>query len=193
MSKYYLIRTQSVPRDVKGWMDIEDYKHAKKFRGWGVGKIAEKQPTEPVEISATPKNGYELDPADWQDQGVPFMSKRLKAAIDSAGVDNINYLPITLKNTETGKVYEYFAFNLLGLVDAADPAQSKIDSHDGDFVGDSQINDLIIDDEKCGGLLMFRLKQKFSAVVVHEKIKKAVEAAGITTVTFMKPEDYMAL
>ena len=177
----------------EGWMDIEDWTGIEGFGDWGIGALAEQRPTGPVQINAVPHDGYQDDPADLQDKTVPLMSKRLKEAMDAAGVDNINYLPITLKNTETGRVYDYFAFNLLGLVAAADPAESKISSHDGDFVGDSQIEDLVIDESKTGGLLIFRLKEKFSAILVHEKVRQAIKSAGIKTVGFMRPEDYVAL
>jgi hypothetical protein len=193
MTQYFVMRALPSPDDVEGYMDIEDWDATEGFGDWSVGKLAQQRPTGSVQINAVPNDGYQGEPADLQDLNVPIMSKRLKAAMDAAGVDNINYLPITLKNTETGQVYDYFAFNLLGLVSAADRAQSKMASYDGDFVGDSQVYDLVIDESKCGGLLMFRLKEKFSAVIVHEKVKKAVEAAGIDTVAFMNPKDYMAL
>ena len=121
------------------------------------------------------------------------MSARLKEAIESAGVDNISFLPITLRNPESGQAYPYFAFNLVGLISATDFAKSNITSPDGGFIGDSQIHDLAIDESACRGFLMFRLKEKFSAIFVHRRVKEVIERRGIDTLKFVKPEDFMAL
>jgi hypothetical protein len=193
MAQYYVIRVVHPTGYGEGFIEIEDWDDIEGFDDWGVGRLAKKSPQGPVQIKAVPRDGFKGDPVDFQDQTVPLMSKRLKEVLDSAGVDNINYLPITLRHTETGQIYDYFAFNLLGLVAAADLAQSDISSFDGDFVGDSQVHGLVIDPSKPGGALIFRLKEKFTAILVHEKIKQAVESAGIKTITFIKPENYMAL
>jgi hypothetical protein len=121
------------------------------------------------------------------------MSNRLKQVLQSAGVDNINFHPVTLRNSETGQTYEYYAFNLVGRISAVDFKQSKIGSYDGDFVGDSQIHDLVIDDSRCRNALMFRMVEQFSTILAHRTVKEAVERSGITSVKFIKPEDFMAL
>jgi hypothetical protein len=36
---------------------------------------------------------------------------------------------------------------------------------------------------------MFRLAEAVNVILVHEKVKTAIEAAGIDTMTFMLPED----
>lgn len=121
------------------------------------------------------------------------MSRCLKEAIQSSGVDNIDFLPITLRNTASNEAYEYFAFNLIGLVSAADRAASAMASHDGDFLGDTRIYGLTMKDSIGKDLLMFRLKEKFSVVMIHRTVKEAIERAGIGTIKFVKPEDFMAL
>jgi hypothetical protein len=178
----------------QGYMEIEDWVDGiDGFDDWGVGRPARQHPAAPVEIRAVPHDGYTGLPDEFHDHSVPLMSRRLKEALDAAGVDNVIYLPVTLRNPDTGQTYEYYAFNLVGLVAATDLAQSNIASPDGDFVGDSQIHDLVIDESKCKGFLMFRLKEKFSAVFVHRRVKDTIESRGITTMKFTKPEDYMHL
>lgn len=44
---------------------------------------------------------------------------------------------------------------------------------------------------KTRGTLMFRLAEAVNAIVIHEKVKAAVQAAGIDTLTFMPPEDWV--
>jgi len=176
-----------------GYMEIEDWKKTEGFEDWSVGRPAARRPEGPVEIDVVPYLDYRGGPDEFLDLNVPLMSKRLKETIQAAGVDNVNFHPVTLRNTVTGETYEYFAFNLIGLVDAVDPGQSNITSHDGDFLGDSSITDLAVDEEAARGLLMFRLKQKFSVILVHRKVKEAVERVGIPSVRFIAPQDFMAL
>ena len=177
----------------QGYIEIEDWDDVEGFEDWGRGTPAQHQPAEPVEIKAVPSDGYTGLPDAFQDMSVPLMSKSLKEAIEAAGVDNIVFLPVTLRNTDTGDVYEYFAFNLIGLVAAADAAKSKMFSYDGDYVGDTQIQGLAVDDTQTRGFLMFRLKEKFSVIMVHKSVKESIERSGIPTVKFVKPEDFVAL
>jgi len=194
MSNYFILDRER-PDEQVGYMEIEDGADGvyEKFRLWRVGAPAQLPPPGPVVIEAVPHEGYTGHPVELNDGSIPLMSKRIREALDAAGVDNIVYFPVTLRNPETGQTYEYFAFNLIGLVAAADLGQSNIASTDGDFTGDSQVYDLALDESKCGGFAMFRLKEKFSAIVVHRRVKETIESRGITALTFMKPEDYMHL
>lgn len=195
MSDYFVMRPAPTieSESAQGYMEIEDWDDVDGFEDWGRGTLAQQKPSNPVEIKAVPHDGYTGLPDELQDASVPLMSKSLKEAIEAAGVDNVRFLPITLRNTETGTAYEYFAFNLVGLVAAADASKSKMFSFDGDFVGDTQIHDLEIDDSLAHGLLMFRLKEDFSAIIVHKSVKEAIERRKIPTVKFVRPEEYVAL
>ncbi|MGH8176798.1 MAG: imm11 family protein [Steroidobacter sp.] len=194
MSDYFVLRAApSIERgSVQGYMEIEDW-DVQGFDDWGRGTRAEQRPSGPVEIKAVPYDGYAGLPDDFQDASVPVMSKRLKEAIQSAGVDNIDFAPVTLRNSESGEAYEYFAFNLIGLVSAADRAGSAMASHDGDFLGDTRIYGLAVKESMGADFLMFRLKEKFSVVMVHRTVRAAIERAGIDTIRFVEPEEFMAL
>lgn len=195
MADYYILRP--VPSlgnaSVQGYMEIEDWDGIEGFEDWGRGTPATRRPSGPVEIRAVPHQGYVGLPDDLQDGEVPLMSKRLKEAIDASGVDNIYFMPIVLRNSDTQEAYDYFVFNLVGLISAVDLGRSNLTSHDGDFVGDTQIMDLALDESRCHDQLMFRMKEKFSAIVVHRKVKQAIEQHGITTVRFVEPGEFMAL
>ena len=47
-----------------------------------------------------------------------------------------------------------------------------------------------LDTAKIGGLLMFRLAEAVSTIVVHVSVKERIEAAGIDTLTFYVPGDW---
>lgn len=185
------IESESAADD--GYMEIEDWKKTEGFEDWSVGRLATKRPAGPVEIDVVPYLEYSGGPDEFVDLNVPLMSKKLKETVQGAGVDNLNFYPVALRNTETGETYEYFAFNLIGLVDAVDLGKSTITSQDGDFLGDSSITDLAVNEAAARELLMFRLKQKFSVILVHRKVKEAIERAAIPSVKFIAPEDFMAL
>jgi len=193
MGNYFVLRARPSPPSVAGYMEIEDSIDLPGFKGWRSGVPARRTPEGAVVIAALPRDGYAGAPNDFSDMSVPLVSARFKQALVSAGVDNVTYYPVQLRNSATGQDYEFFAFNLIGLLSVADFAASQIDSADGSFVGDSEVSALVIDETRCRGLKMFRMKEKFSTILVHKDVKDAVESAGIDTVTFLNPEDYMAL
>jgi hypothetical protein len=49
---------------------------------------------------------------------------------------------------------------------------------------------LSIDESKARGLLIFRLAENITAVLVHEHVKKQVERSGIGTLTWLAPEEW---
>ena len=49
---------------------------------------------------------------------------------------------------------------------------------------------LSVDEVKAKDLLLFRLAENVTAVLVHEQVKSAVEASGITNLTWFKSESW---
>ncbi len=188
---YYILKQQDEDEN-SGYMEIEEGKHCKGFRNWGVGRTTSTVPSDDVIIDVVPYDGYQGDPPDFSDSSIPLMSERLRKALEGAGVDNILYHPVTLKNTETGQTYPYYAFNLIGRVSMVDLKASDIQSYDGDYTGDSSIKNLVLDESKDPGLSLFRLEENFS-IVIKEEIKKHLESCGIDTLKYIAPEDYYAL
>ena len=127
------------------------------------------------------------------DLGITVMSKRLREALDRAGVDNIEYYPAVLTNTETGEKYEYFAFKVIGLVAAADLDSSEYTSFDGDALIDTSFETLAIDESKAHGLKLFRLAENINALMVHEEVKNVIEESGINTLDFLKPDEFVQI
>lgn len=190
---YYLMKYDSPPEG-SGYMRINDGRHYKSFMNWRVGRMDAAIPPESVVIEVEPFDGYTGNPPEISDMGVPLMSDRLRNAIVEAGVDNIIFHPVTLKNKGTGERYAYYAFKIVGLVSASDMAGgTDIESYDGDYVGDSSVKNLVLDDSKLHGFLLFRLAEKFSAILIEEKVRDHILSCGIDTLKFMEPKDYYAL
>ena len=51
---------------------------------------------------------------------------------------------------------------------------------------------LIIDEKKAKGALMFRLKESVSAIIVHKSIKETIENSLVTGLSFVHPAEYSA-
>ncbi len=165
------------------------------IRLWKTGLPIKKEKKDnvpnPVELDFDAYRGYDGFPTEIEDLGIPVMSQRLCKVLLNAGVDNLELFPATLKNKQTGQVFDYYVYNILGLVAAMDLEKSSYENYktEGTFA-DTTIHELAIDDSKVKDLLLFRLAENVSTIMVHESLKKAIEEAGITTVSFIKPEDY---
>lgn len=141
---------------------------------------------------------YHLDPdyegnpkAMYAAEAIPVVRQDVVDAMARAGVDNIQYFDAVLKNPATGAEYtNYKAYNIVGLVACADMAASQLMGISDSTMGDVDFAALVIDEAKAGDALLFRLAENVSAIVVHEKVKAAIEAAGIPGFVFYGPGEW---
>jgi hypothetical protein len=160
---------------------------------WQTGDRFEERIATPIEFEATPHGGYKGPPHDYFDGSIAFMSPRLVKVLRDNGVENLDLYPAVVKYRTTGETHSVFAFNLLGLISAVDEGKSQLSSVDGDFKMDSSIQGFEVDPSKARDLGMFRLAENSMTVLVHERIKRAIEAAGINTFAFVEPTDWTQL
>lgn len=109
------------------------------------------------------------------------------------GVDNLQTFETKLTNIQgknPPREDHYLAVNILGLVAAADLQKSVTNPAVKEKMISMDFHSLVIDPTKAHDLLLFRLAQNTSAVLVHERVKHAVEAAGITTLNGFRPEEW---
>jgi len=161
---------------------------------WNRGRRFEDEVRVPVEVSLQPfdANSPEQSPAlpAFIDGVVPLMRLDLVDALRAAGVSNLDLYDAVLVDPDTGARHDnYRAFNLIGAVAAADLGASEYQAPDGIALIDVAFDRLVLDAGKCAGLLMFRLAENNSAIVVHESVKKALLAAGFDELEFFKPEN----
>ncbi len=135
---------------------------------------------------------FELDPDSpgnpkvlYSDEPVPAMRLDLLECLLHVGVKNLELFDAVLLDTETGKEYkDYKAFNIVGRVSAADlERSSRMGVSDRSTIS-ADFDSLVIDESKAGGLLLFRLAENLSAIVVDEKIKNEVERRKIPGLFF---------
>jgi hypothetical protein len=149
----------------------------------------------PLTVPVTAPLVYTLDKnypgtpkAMYYEKAVPVMRDDVIEALRKAGVDNIEYFDAILENPLTGQPeLNYKAFNIIGVVAAADMGASELMGTSSSTIGDVDFHALTLDESRTGGLLLFRLAEKLGAIIVHESVRKAIEAAGIPGFVFYGP------
>jgi hypothetical protein len=161
------------------------------FRGnWRDGQPIEDPVPQPLvytldaDYPGTPKAMY-------YEEGIPIVREDVIETLRRAGVDNLQYFDALLRDPRDGTEFkDYRAYNIVGLVACADMEASELMGTSDSTMGDVDFQSLVIDEKKTGGLLLFRLAEKVSAIVVHEKVKDAIEAAGIPGFVFYGPGEW---
>lgn len=162
-------------------------------RGWHSGAILIDPPTKKIEIEATPHFGYQGPPPDYYDDSISLMSPRLAEVLKQTGIDNIQFFPATIFYRGTDIQYDWYAFNIVGLISAVNLKDSNISNRDGDLLINSSIDGFTIDPTKVRDQLLFRLAENVMTTVVSDVVKNAVDKAGINTFVFSSTQDWILI
>jgi len=172
------------PADLAALPEVEG------VESWMAGVAITVPVREPLEL--------ELDPAqpgplkEMYNLEMLVMSERLVEALQKAGVDNLQVFRAVIADPVTGtRRTDYRVVNIVGCVAAADLANSVWTTPSGPPIVDVDFDSLVIDERRAGGLLLFRLAECISAIVVHRAVREALLAAGFSSLTFMDPIDYV--
>jgi hypothetical protein len=124
-------------------------------------------------------------------RGILLWQDELIEAVKRAGVDNIQCYECVLIDPISGIRHQnYKAVNIIGLVAAADLSKSIYSAPSGVPLIDTDFDSVVIDEKKTNGMLLFRMAECVSAIVVHEAVKKSIEDSGIPYINFIKPESW---
>jgi len=152
--------------------------------------------TGPAIFSMIEGRFYEMDPGeeafafsfeDWQDPPLLdfisaqcLMSRALVTTLEEAGVDNLQKFDAPMTDREKDEINHGFCVvNVIGLVEAAD-----MDSSESLPLGSGEVfTKLVVDKEKAQGLLMFRLAESQTDLIVHERVANAINAGDFRGVT----------
>lgn len=106
------------------------------------------------------------------------------------GASNMEAWPAALLEPDGSATYtNYKAINLLGLIAAADLKKSIYTEHQGGPRIDVDFDQLVIDDKKAAGTLIFRLAESSNVILVHDRLKRRLEKEGFVNLWFEKPGD----
>ena len=84
----------------------------------------------------------------------------------------------------------YKAVNIIGLINAAGERTTITGKS---MLIDASIRGLEIDAKKARDFLIFRLAESITTIVVHRKVKDAVEKAGFPHIQFIDPGNFISL
>lgn len=141
---------------------------------FNMGRYIDQPLNEPLRFKMYPDWGSQ--PMLLWGSEITLMHKDLVATLQAAGVDNLQTFPAVLENPYTNEdLLDYLAINILGLVAAADLEKSDITAFSNPPRIDSITFSPKIDPAKANGALMFRMAESVMRIMVHEKIKIALE------------------
>lgn len=119
---------------------------------------------------------------------IPVFRDDLVAAMREAGVDNLDFYDVVIRDPDDGKSHtNYRAVNIIGVVAAADMGKSKATVHTGGPVIDVEFDDLVLDEAKPRGALIFRLAEATATILVHEKLRDHLLSKGFGKLEFLEP------
>ncbi|MBL8025521.1 MAG: hypothetical protein JNL74_03875 [Fibrobacteres bacterium] len=157
---------------------------------WRLGSRFINPPREPVVVNLHPEYGVQIK--ELRNVDALLMTRRLHEAFVEAGVSNLDtYSAIIRHPSRNFETSDYVVCNLVGIVATANLKNLFVNGSSTHGINDIDINPIVIDDESVGELLMFRLKENSSAVVVHESVKAALLSKGFSMLTFVSPEEWL--
>jgi hypothetical protein len=113
---------------------------------------------------------------------VPLVSGTLLEVLKRAGIDNFQIFPANIMNPTTKQTWEgYYAFNVIGLISAANMQASDYDtlmagSPDGVNLPLVAFRTIVLDEKNTFGLPMFRLAQSPDVILVNQYVVEALKA-----------------
>lgn len=160
------------------------------IKSWMRGELLAIDVPEPVVYDLEDDSRYEYDEvpnirALSKGLTILFMRNDLYDALMAAGVDNLQVYDAVIRDLQRGIVHKnYKAFNIVGAVSAADMDVSRMMGATNNEVIDVDFDRLVIDEEKCNGLRLFRLAENVSAIIVDEKVRQEIERRSIEGMFF---------
>lgn len=152
-------------------------------------------------IITSPPENVTLDLSLYLDQDysriifsyLPIFSYSLKQALTDFGIDTIQYIPVNLREQDSGKIVtSHYITNIIGLYDCLDRNKSKIRER-GSELGLS-IERFFIDESKTNGAKIFRMYDDPRLIIIAEDLKDYLESlpdnSKLCRAYFDKTEEY---
>lgn len=199
MAKYYVLKCLPA-LEVEHYRLLVDYPANDKRWQAGLPFSPENRseelqpPPEPIAIRTEPEDpGIPNVYAELYWNPIPLMTRRLVQALRGAGIDNLQTYETSLESTQGSTpppANRYLAVNIVGRVAAADLSTSEINPDTAERMISTDFYSLVVDGAKAKDLLLFRLAENITAVLVHEHVREQIERSGIGTLTWLAPEEW---
>ena len=186
----YFVNPKPYETEVTGWSDELDEDD------FSLGKIVDYDVDKKLEFDLVEYEDGAVGLPDMFKDEYLIMSDRLVDIFKKAGVDNFQLFPAILKDEKRNvTLNNYMVVNIIGLIRAADMEKSEYI----DMGGTGQIavgfRNLVIDESQTGGALIFRMAESISTIIIHESIKKILDASEIKYLRYIpciKDEDVIS-
>jgi hypothetical protein len=142
---------------------------------WMTGQIIRRAVPTPFVFRLDPHYPGEMLPM--YEGSILVMRDDLIRTLQEVGVDNLQLFPALIRDEENNKEYkDYKAVNIVGIVSSANMEESTLmDPDDESDMINVDFDSLVIDESKTLGVLLFRLAESVSAIVVHRRVRERVE------------------
>lgn len=138
---------------------------------WCKGSSIEpdEQPSNLKLIVDEPRDEY---PDFFTDVPATFCSQRMRARMEAAGVDNIEYYPVEMTERGSGKRIDgYFAINVIGRMACMDRQRSKFTEWRKRI---ARIQSLALDEGAIQGMKVFRPHEYLAVILVDENVAESI-------------------
>jgi hypothetical protein len=157
---------------------------------WYSGQAINKKIPQPLVYTLDSEQPGNI-PAMLDAEVYPLMRVDVIEALKAVGVDNLQFFDAVIIDPATGaEHHEYKAFNIIGVVAAADMAKSVKASSSDSVMIDADFDSLAIDATKAGAFRLFRLAESVDAIIVDGVVKQAIEQRNIPGMVFYDPADW---
>lgn len=181
---YYVLAHDYPVDENGGYYFIEDGLEFEGVGSWALGRPFSQPPPRPILVNLVPIEGFTGEPPEMKDGYMLLMSNRLVDTLKEAGVDNIDCYPAILRDEVNDREFNYQAVNILGLLQVADLGKSEWENHDGEAKLDTHFERLVVDEKEALGQYMFRMAEDTGSILVSDRIKQALEKAGVKGLLF---------
>ena len=183
---YWMLECYAAP-DGPG-RPIEPAPSAPNVGSWLSGAPLTMAPATPIRLRFSVELS-EGKPKHLYKAGIPLLSGELFRALREAGVDNLETFPAMVSDPLTGESLRYAAFNVIGLIAAADMGASVYDTAGGPPLIAVDFDSVVLDEKKIRGVRLFRLAENVCAIVIQDRVKQRLEAANLG-LEFIEPKDW---
>lgn len=139
------------------------------------GKLITTSIPEPVVFGVS--GPADASPGHFLGDTIPVVSKQFIEILTGLGIDNFQTFSAVLRDKESGKEWsDYFAFNVVGLLDTADMRSSSADVIMGGGATPELVDfeTLVIDLSKTRGQLMYREMRSPDLLIVDAKVRDSL-------------------
>ncbi len=183
----YYVLDYDYPRDEEGRSyTIEDELDFEGVRSWTLGRPFTAKLPNPIHVQLIPEDGFQGNPPEMFHEYICLMSKPMVKAIRSAGADNLDVYPAVLVDNVNQRLFDYQAVNIIGMMAVVEIRKSRRPNPGDEPGADMYVNEAVIDPNKARGQLLFRLAETAKTIIIHERVKRALEAAEFKTLVFKK-------